>query len=245
MSEMSVKDAKEKAKKRDGYECCFCGVTREQHKQEYGRDLHAHHIVKRNSEGADLPKNLITVCRDCHDTLESTQANALERIRHEHVAKETEKLRQKIGELENKIDSLTEENETLRKHLQNERKKTEERNVIVLSENIRKDVIVLVKGKVNPTVQIYHDETDAIDDFRDFDGVARMRRKEIRFKEPVVDEVKALSDGPINLMTADRNQDKYVENGELHAPKRSLSRVEIEKILEEDEERQLEQLQGR
>lgn len=85
MQEMSERKAKEKAKERDNWECRFCGVTNEQHKQEYERGLHAHHIVPSSNGGADSPENLITVCEGCHKTLEHTQAKALGRIREERV----------------------------------------------------------------------------------------------------------------------------------------------------------------
>lgn len=111
--QMSEQAAKEKAKARDDYCCRYCGMTREEHKEENGRDLHAHHIIKSNDGGQDLPRNLITVCRDCHTTLEETQADALSRIkeselgvdpeRHEEVVEQRDKLMMRVQELERHI----------------------------------------------------------------------------------------------------------------------------------------------
>jgi hypothetical protein len=111
--EMSERAAKEQAKERDGWECRFCGVTNEQHTEEYGRGLHAHHVVKQDDGGADRPRNLITVCRSCHQTLERTQADALSRImdaeynigeeRHEEVVEQRDALIERVIELERAI----------------------------------------------------------------------------------------------------------------------------------------------
>lgn len=87
MSEtMSPHQAKKKAKERDGQQCVFCGVSNEQHKSEHGRGVEAHHVIKDLDGGKDHPKNLITVCRECHNILERTHAEALSRIKEEHVS---------------------------------------------------------------------------------------------------------------------------------------------------------------
>lgn len=100
MSEsMSTEDAKMAAKDRDGWECRFCGMSNEEHLDEFGRGLHAHHIVKDGDNGEDHPRNLITVCRDCHNTLENTQADALSRIRTKHV-------KEAVADKEDKIEDL-------------------------------------------------------------------------------------------------------------------------------------------
>jgi hypothetical protein len=81
MSEsMSANKAKREAKQRDDYTCQFCGMTEEEHKSEYGRGIEAHHIIKQRKGGKDHPDNLITVCQECHKTLEKTQANAISQI---------------------------------------------------------------------------------------------------------------------------------------------------------------------
>lgn len=46
---------------RDGWRCQNCG-TRQQ--------LDVHHIVPRSRGGADHERNLITLCRSCHEELE-------------------------------------------------------------------------------------------------------------------------------------------------------------------------------
>jgi hypothetical protein len=103
MSEsMSEQKAKEQAKERDGWECQFCGVSQNQHKEEYGRGLHAHHIIKSSDGGIDHPRNLITVCRDCHNTLENTQAEALSRIKASGGSQE------RVKELETELEQAKE-----------------------------------------------------------------------------------------------------------------------------------------
>jgi hypothetical protein len=80
MSEQLTKSRRQEVFELKGHECTFCGVTGEQHVEEYGRDLDIHHIVPRRADGSDSVSNLLPVCRDCHSTLEKTQGNALERI---------------------------------------------------------------------------------------------------------------------------------------------------------------------
>lgn len=69
-----------KARERDGYQCRHCGMTDEKHKEEYGRELHVHHIERFNDfdlgdpfhdyPGANDLDNLVTLCRGCHDRFE-------------------------------------------------------------------------------------------------------------------------------------------------------------------------------
>jgi len=97
-------NAKQKAKERDEWECRFCGTENEEHKKETGRNLHAHHIVKKSSGGKDDPSNLITVCESCHNTLESTQADALARIKSSNDnSEEIEKLKFRLHKKEETI----------------------------------------------------------------------------------------------------------------------------------------------
>jgi len=55
---------------RDGMRCQSCGKTQEQHKEEYGFGLHAHHLEKRvtfeDPSDADRIDNLVTLCATCH-----------------------------------------------------------------------------------------------------------------------------------------------------------------------------------
>lgn len=60
-----------KALERDNYECQDCGLTRDEHYDEYGRDLHVHHITPfrtfDDSANANQLENLITLCQTCHN----------------------------------------------------------------------------------------------------------------------------------------------------------------------------------
>lgn len=62
--------ARKEVLKRDGYECRVCGMTDEEHTDEYGKGLDVHHIVKRRKfespADANNPDNLAAVCRSCH-----------------------------------------------------------------------------------------------------------------------------------------------------------------------------------
>lgn len=59
-----------KTKERDGYSCRACGMSSEEHKDEYGKDLEVHHIVPYRQfddpEKANELDNLVTACQDCH-----------------------------------------------------------------------------------------------------------------------------------------------------------------------------------
>ena len=81
-----------------GHECIFCGVTGEQHKEEYGRDLDVHHVIPSMKGGSNDPENLIPVCISCHRTLEATQGKALGRIADKESNKD------EIKELEEEIE---------------------------------------------------------------------------------------------------------------------------------------------
>ncbi|WP_280985286.1 homing endonuclease associated repeat-containing protein [Halorhabdus utahensis] len=70
----SWSSARRKARERDGYTCQRCGMTDEEHLDEYGHKLHVHHIKPFRTfddhEDANDLGNLITVCLDCHNRLE-------------------------------------------------------------------------------------------------------------------------------------------------------------------------------
>jgi len=57
-------DLRSKVRKRDNYECQFCGMTQSAHKSIYNEKLHVHHIDK-NKKNISL-NNLITLCHTCH-----------------------------------------------------------------------------------------------------------------------------------------------------------------------------------
>jgi len=57
--------------RRDGFACVKCGLTQEQHKEKYGRDLSVNHIKPFHQFGgktelANKPSNLETLCDSCH-----------------------------------------------------------------------------------------------------------------------------------------------------------------------------------
>lgn len=62
------KVAKE-VRERDG-ECQYCGMSRQNHKKEYGCDLHVHHIVRykdfEHPENANKKSNLVSLCAKHH-----------------------------------------------------------------------------------------------------------------------------------------------------------------------------------
>lgn len=61
---------KDRALERDGYECHICGETSEEHNEEYGTELHVHHITPiaeiDDMAAAHELDNLVTLCLPCH-----------------------------------------------------------------------------------------------------------------------------------------------------------------------------------
>lgn len=59
---------------RDDRECIICGITRDEHYEEYGFDLNVHHKVPRRKyyksgksmDEANRPDNLVTLCKKHH-----------------------------------------------------------------------------------------------------------------------------------------------------------------------------------
>lgn len=62
---------REKAIERDGFQCTLCGITREEHRERYEKDLNVHHVDgkgfgrKKADRNSEL-ENLLTVCVRCH-----------------------------------------------------------------------------------------------------------------------------------------------------------------------------------
>lgn len=54
-------DIRKKILQRDGYRCQRCGRT--------DTELHVHHIVPLSKGGSSDPSNLITLCRECHESI--------------------------------------------------------------------------------------------------------------------------------------------------------------------------------
>lgn len=69
------KSKREKVRKRDEYECQFCGTSQEEHREKYNTALHVHHI--KPARKFDHPKernsmdNLVTLCCVCHPKAEN------------------------------------------------------------------------------------------------------------------------------------------------------------------------------
>jgi 5-methylcytosine-specific restriction endonuclease McrA len=66
--------AREKCVVRDNRECRRCGMSEEHHKQAHGCALHVHHIrpfrTFADHKEANKLSNLITLCRECHGSVE-------------------------------------------------------------------------------------------------------------------------------------------------------------------------------
>lgn len=65
---------RQKCLERDDYECRACGMTQEEHRDEFGTGLNVHHIVPHrefeDNEAANDLGNLVTACRSCHSRFE-------------------------------------------------------------------------------------------------------------------------------------------------------------------------------
>lgn len=59
---------------RDGFECRLCGISQSEHREKEDVGLHVHHIQPFRTfddpEVANQASNLVTVCSDCHTTIE-------------------------------------------------------------------------------------------------------------------------------------------------------------------------------
>lgn len=67
---VSWHEAREKRISKDDFTCQSCGMTRKEHKKQYGADLHVHHItpLREFNEDEEPHKinNLVTLCMACH-----------------------------------------------------------------------------------------------------------------------------------------------------------------------------------
>lgn len=63
-------EQRQKVLERDNGQCVVCGVTRQEHREEHGCDLHVHHIqpiaTYETPEAANETSNLVTLCRPHH-----------------------------------------------------------------------------------------------------------------------------------------------------------------------------------
>lgn len=68
------KRQRRKTLERDDFTCRSCGMEGEEHRIEYSKQLHVHHIIRflsfEHSEDANRLSNLVTLCKDCHKTAE-------------------------------------------------------------------------------------------------------------------------------------------------------------------------------
>lgn len=66
-----------KARKRDGFTCRLCGIT----EKELGKQLDVHHIIPyrlfESPTEANRLNNLITLCRSCHNKIETEMEDDL------------------------------------------------------------------------------------------------------------------------------------------------------------------------
>lgn len=65
-------EERRKALDNAGYECKLCGMTRDEHYDEYGFDLDVHHRIPLRAfdepENANFQSNLVVCCRNCHQS---------------------------------------------------------------------------------------------------------------------------------------------------------------------------------
>lgn len=203
MSELSISQAKEQAKERDGYACRFCGVTREQHKEKYGRDIHAHHIIKEGNGGSDSVANLITVCRSCHNTLENTQAKALDRIRNDHTR-----------ELEEQVEALESELEEARDTVEKLRENVIDGPIPVFTwlEDRYVEYNILVEGWMDPDVQTFSTREEAVEAYKDHEGSVKLMTANVCVSDLFEDSLRAVSPVDIELY-ANANGSNYFDEG--------------------------------
>lgn len=77
--------SRSKVIERDNEECQLCGTTRNDHYDKYGRDLDVHHITplrefEDDYESANRSENLVTLCRQCHVTVEHNDVDVEELV---------------------------------------------------------------------------------------------------------------------------------------------------------------------
>lgn len=199
MSEtMSVNTAKERAKERDGWECRFCETTEDEHQDEYGRGLHAHHLIKSRDGGLDHPDNLITVCETCHKILENTQADALSRIKGEHTEEVKERYQRRIDALE----------ADLRKE------RNSETEMFGWFDQTTTRVHILLKGPFDPEIEFYEDRDDAAEAYAEYDGGAKMITRKVHFGETAAENFRFATTDKASVNVASNGEDYFSDSQE-------------------------------
>jgi hypothetical protein len=222
MSEsMGENKAKREAKERDGWECRFCGMSDEEHNEEYGRGLHAHHIVKANDGGIDHPRNLITVCRDCHNTLENTQADALSRIKEKHIEQTKKTYKRRIKALE--------------ADLREERNKTAQ--VFAWLENSSTEMHIILKGLIKPEVQTFTDREKAAEVYAESEGTTRLLSTTVNYTDDLQEAFRFVSTGDVSVRLNSCG-DTYFEADGKQLGEEYMSRDIPEALEDEDPARE-------
>jgi 5-methylcytosine-specific restriction endonuclease McrA len=90
MHKVNFGGIREEIIQRDGECCVQCGMTRAEHRSEFGRDITVDHIDGRgcNSEVADKnndPKNLQTLCLPCHSRKDALRNQVRDTSRDDEI----------------------------------------------------------------------------------------------------------------------------------------------------------------
>ncbi len=74
---------------RDGYKCCYCGITQEEHKKRFKRDLSIDHIDGRGYSSKppnNVLSNLQTLCTACHGNKEKIVYDEMQQLQTRLIA---------------------------------------------------------------------------------------------------------------------------------------------------------------
>lgn len=190
LQKMSPRKAKQKAKERDGWECRFCGEPNEKHKKKHDCGLHAHHIIKDNDGGKDHPSNLITVCRECHDLLEKTQAEALSRIKKSKNDEEKQVLREEIQKQQKQIQEL--EGDLIQERNKNNR-------VYAWLEDTHIKIHIVLVGTVNPSVKTFIDKEQAAKEYVENDSATTLLNTKCKISDLAKESLRYTSDNDVEF----------------------------------------------
>lgn len=82
-SEQSWGSLREEVLEHDDYECRFCGINDDEHQETHGHGLDVHHLIPREDGDRNRKRNLATLCRSCHQTLENLHGQAIAEVARE------------------------------------------------------------------------------------------------------------------------------------------------------------------